>query len=108
MRYGRIKHAINAITPTLLGFELTPVGPIGPSLTLLALLNPASRTAQHVAPVLQWLRDSVGLGVKVLLNPQPDLEKPPLSSYYRYVLPDKDGESARVHTFCKSKLMRQG
>ena len=86
-RYSKVANAISVMKPTLLGFDLTSSGSAGASLHLLALLNPASRIAQRVAPMLQWLRQWLGVSMRVVLNPVPDLNKPPLSSYYRYVLP---------------------
>ena len=85
MRYGKVATALVARKPSLLGFELAGEGNTG--LQLLALLNPLSRTAQRMAPVLQWVQAWLGPGLKVVLNPVPDLDKPPLNSYYRFVLP---------------------
>ena len=84
-RYGRIAQILTIRKAGLVGFESITNTRSG--MQILALLDPLSRVAQRMAPVLKWLQQWLGPNIKVMLNPIPDLEKPPLSSYYRFVLP---------------------
>jgi len=54
-----------------------------------AILDPLSKEAQRVAPVLALLRDRLSeeVTIRVVLNPARDLQDLPLKSYYRYVVP---------------------
>jgi UDP-glucose:glycoprotein glucosyltransferase len=54
-----------------------------------AVLDPLSKEAQRIAPVLVLLRDALAphLGVRVILNPRQALDDLPLKSYYRYAAP---------------------
>ncbi|KAK9811403.1 hypothetical protein WJX72_003341 [[Myrmecia] bisecta] len=58
-----------------------------PGLEVWAVLNPLSKTAQAVAPILEFLRASIQPAIKVVLNPQRDMSDMPLKSFYRYALP---------------------
>ena len=65
-----------------------------------AVLDPLSKEAQRIAPVLVLLRDALAphLGVRVILNPRLALEDLPLKSYYRYAAPPMNLEAKpRVH-----------
>ena len=61
----------------------------GSAVEIEAILDPLSKEAQRVAPVLALLRDrlSEDLSIRVILNPRVDLTDLPLKSYYRYVVP---------------------
>ena len=54
-----------------------------------AILDPLSKEAQRVAPVLALLRERLGdeISIRVVLNPRINLSDLPLKSYYRYVTP---------------------
>ena len=54
-----------------------------------AVLDPLSKEAQRVAPVLALLRDRLPdeVTIRVVLNPRAALQDLPLKSYYRYALP---------------------
>ncbi|DBA75355.1 TPA: hypothetical protein ACH3X1_010624 [Trebouxia sp. C0004] len=52
------------------------------------VLNPLSKAAQRVAPILEWLRSSFHASIKVYLNPERELSDMPLKTFYRYVLPE--------------------
>lgn len=54
-----------------------------------AILDPLSKEAQRVAPVLALLRDRLpeAVTIRVVLNPMTNLQDLPLKSYYRYVAP---------------------
>ena len=58
-------------------------------ITLEAVLDPLSPEARRVTPVLKILRDALKpyISVRVILNPKLDLEKLPLTSFYRYASP---------------------
>lgn len=51
------------------------------------ILNPLSKPAQRLAPLLGFLRAALGAETQLLLNPQRDLEEMPLKTFYRYALP---------------------
>lgn len=84
MRSSRVAQVLALRVVGSLGFDLTAGGRTGMQLT--ALLDPLSRTAQKLVPVLAWLHTELALDLRVYLNPVADLAKPP-GSYYRYVLP---------------------
>ena len=65
-----------------------------------AVLDPLSKEAQRIAPVLVLLRDALAphLGLRVILNPTRELQDLPLKSYYRYASPPASLElKPRVH-----------
>ena len=55
-----------------------------------AIFDPLSEAAQRAAPVLLALRDVLGLKVRLVLAPDPELSEMPLQKYYRFAL-DVDG-----------------
>lgn len=63
----------------------------GAAVEIEAILDPLSKEAQRVAPVLALLRDrlSEDVCIRVILNPRVNLADLPLKSYYRYVAPPK-------------------
>ena len=65
----------------------------GPAPEATALLDPLSEAAQRAAPVLLALRDVLGLRVKLVLTPDPELREMPLQKYYRFAL-DADAVGA--------------
>ncbi|KAL3134029.1 hypothetical protein ABBQ32_008463 [Trebouxia sp. C0010 RCD-2024] len=71
------------------GHSRTGSGESAPaSLHAQVVLNPLSKAAQRVAPILEWLRASFHVSIKVYLNPELDLSDMPLKSFYQYVLPE--------------------
>lgn len=54
------------------------------------ILDPLSKEAQRIAPVLKVLKDSLGnhASLKVIMNPVEKLSDVPLSSYFRYCAQD--------------------
>ena len=54
------------------------------------ILDPLSKEAQRIAPVLKVLKDSLGThaSLKVIMNPVEKLSHVPLSSYFRYCAQD--------------------
>ena len=57
------------------------------------VLNPLSKDAQRLAPLLLLLRDTLGstLAVRLALNPGRDLADLPLKAYYRFACPQLTG-----------------
>ncbi len=51
-----------------------------------AIFDPLSEAAQRAAPVLLALRDVLGLKVRLVLAPDPELQEMPLQKYYRFAL----------------------
>ena len=49
-----------------------------------AIFDPLSEAAQSAAPVLLALRDVLGLKVRLVLAPDPELQEMPLQKYYRF------------------------
>ncbi|GAB4815180.1 hypothetical protein N2152v2_002226 [Parachlorella kessleri] len=93
-RSGRVAEAIagwktqpNAISPP---WEPPPGSWPGHTVSPLlvqAVVNPLSKTAQQLAPVLLFLREHLGAEVSLVLNPARDLTDMPLKTFYRYALP---------------------
>jgi UDP-glucose:glycoprotein glucosyltransferase len=59
-------------------------------LNIVAALDPLSRDAQRLAPVLLFLTKLFPLSVKLILYPPSSLGELPLKNFYRYVLPSSD------------------
>jgi hypothetical protein len=55
-------------------------------LQIVAVLDPLSTSAQRISPVLQMIRDKLGLPVVVMMVPTQDLAEFPLTSFYSFVL----------------------
>jgi len=68
----------------------------GTSIKIEAILDPLSKEAQRVAPVLALLRDRLSdeVTIEIVLNPVDNLSELPLTSYYRYVVPTMSAEEA--------------
>ena len=50
------------------------------------LVNPLSKDAQKMTPIIMYLREAFDVDLAVHVNPALDLTEMPLQSYYRYVL----------------------
>jgi len=61
-----------------------------PLVEIEVILDPLSKEAQRIAPVLKVLKDSLGerASLKVIMNPVEKLSNVPLSSYFRYCAQD--------------------
>ena len=61
-----------------------------PMVEIEVILDPLSKEAQRIAPVLKVLKDSLGnhASLKVIMNPVVKLSDVPLSSYFRYCAQD--------------------
>ena len=59
-----------------------------------AIFDPLSEAAQRAAPVLLALRDVLGLKVRLVLAPDPELSEMPLQKYYRFSTVWKSSSSA--------------
>ncbi|RCN41203.1 UDP-glucose:Glycoprotein Glucosyltransferase [Ancylostoma caninum] len=57
-----------------------------PVLDVVAVVDPLTRSAQKLAPILDVLRKTVNCDLKIVLNPKPKLSEMPLKRYYRYVV----------------------
>ncbi len=66
-----------APTPQLPGSEPHP------PLSMSVVLNPLSRAGQRLGALLPLLREALGAGVVLWLNPPRELTEMPLKSYYR-------------------------
>ncbi|XP_078402036.1 UDP-glucose:glycoprotein glucosyltransferase 2 isoform X2 [Cetorhinus maximus] len=53
---------------------------------VVAILDPVSREAQRIAPLLMVLHRVINMKLKVLMNCRPKLSEMPLKSFYRFVL----------------------
>lgn len=60
------------------------------ALKVVALLDPLSPSTQRVAPLLLFLRDTLGAEVSMVLNPQLEVEEQPLRSFFRFNLGHPD------------------
>ncbi|CAH1780753.1 unnamed protein product [Owenia fusiformis] len=57
-----------------------------PSYDLVAIIDPASRGAQKITPLLMVLQEVVNADIKVMFNCKDQLSEMPLKSFYRLVL----------------------
>lgn len=70
------------------------------ALSVRAILDPLSVSAQRAAPLLEALSSGFGACIQLSLNPVQKLDRLPLKTYYQYVLPVRptaDGASNDVH-----------
>lgn len=51
-------------------------------------LDPLCRAAQRISSLLRFMRDALGVSVKLIMNPVRELTGMPLKTFYRYALPD--------------------
>uniref|UniRef100_A0A0N4X7Z9 DAGKc domain-containing protein n=1 Tax=Haemonchus placei TaxID=6290 RepID=A0A0N4X7Z9_HAEPC len=56
-----------------------------PAVSITAVVDPLSRSAQKLSTILPVLRKSINCDVKIVLNPKSKLSEVPLKSFYRYV-----------------------
>lgn len=87
------------------------------SVKIMAVLDPASETAQKISPILEALSKVKGVCVQVLLHPAMSLSQLPVKRFYRYVLSahptfDEDGSlvpmSASFKSLPKDPLLTLG
>lgn len=80
----------NSNMPEFEDDDITIVGNYSKSLLKVkAILDPLSKAAQWVTPVLMALRDGFGAEVRIMLNPRKDLGKFPLTRFYRFAISPK-------------------
>ena len=60
------------------------------SLSMVVALNPLTKEAQQLAPVMLLLLEHFDVSIKLILYPPSSLSELPLKNYYRYVLPPKE------------------
>eukprot|EP00958_Prasinococcus_capsulatus_P005362 scaffold518_cov388-Prasinococcus_capsulatus_cf.AAC.62 len=70
------------------------------ALTIDAIVNPTSKSAQKLAPLLLFIKEKLKPNLKVILNPITHLDKLPLQNFYRYAVDgsldfNEDGSMAR-------------
>ncbi|XGW34013.1 hypothetical protein V3C99_018065 [Haemonchus contortus] len=56
-----------------------------PAVSVTAVVDPLSRSAQKLSTILPLLRKSINCDVNIVLNPKSKLSEVPLKSFYRYV-----------------------
>ncbi|CAJ0934962.1 unnamed protein product, partial [Mesorhabditis belari] len=59
--------------------------PTRATLDVFAVVDPLSREAQKLAPILHLLRKTVNCDIKIVMNPKAKLSELPLKRFYRYV-----------------------
>ena len=59
---------------------------VGAAMELVAILDPLSKQAQRLAPILLELQQALGLSVTIHLNPDLQISEFPLENFYRYVV----------------------
>lgn len=60
----------------------------GLPLQFMLFLDPLCRAAQRISSLLRFMRDALGVSVKLVMNPIRELTGMPLKTFYRYSLPD--------------------
>ncbi|CAH1245599.1 UGGT1 [Branchiostoma lanceolatum] len=63
-----------------------PGDPNEAAFDILAVVDPTTRDAQRLAPILMVLQQAVNANLKVFMNSREKLSEMPLKSFYRYVL----------------------
>ncbi|XP_064638451.1 UDP-glucose:glycoprotein glucosyltransferase 1-like isoform X2 [Lineus longissimus] len=58
----------------------------GPSFDIVAVVDPATREAQRMAPIILVLQEVVNANVKIYMNCREKLSEMPLKNFYRFVL----------------------
>ena len=76
---------------------------VGEAMELVVIVDPLSKQAQRLAPLLTELHSALGLSVTLHLNPELQISEFPLENFYRYVVSltpkfDKDGSSLSDQT----------
>ena len=69
-----------------------------------AIFDPLSEAAQRAAPVLLALRDVLGLKVRLVLAPDPELQEMPLPKYYRFA-PTSTAPRAKFASLPKHQVL---
>jgi len=59
------------------------------AIDVVAVVDPLSRTAQRLAPLLRLLRSALNCDLKIVMNPKAKLSELPLKRFYRFVLPSE-------------------
>ncbi|CAJ0583195.1 unnamed protein product, partial [Mesorhabditis spiculigera] len=59
--------------------------PLRATIDVVAVIDPLSREAQKLSPILQLLRKSINCDLKLIMNPKSKLSELPLKRFYRYV-----------------------
>ena len=70
-----------------------------------AIFDPLSEAAQRAAPVLLALRDVLGLKVRLVLAPDPELQEMPLQKYYRFALDVDSAPRAKFASLPKHQVL---
>ena len=70
-----------------------------------AIFDPLSEAAQRAAPVLLALRDVLGLKVRLVLAPDPELSEMPLQKYYRFALDVDSAPRAKFASLPKHQVL---
>lgn len=66
--------------------KLAPKNADLPHFEIVGVLDPASRSAQKLAPILILLRNTINCNMKVFLTPVPQHSDMPVKNFYRYVV----------------------
>ena len=109
---GKQRHNVRVAKSELSGLEIKPEVEAGsgdaedslPSLDVVVVLDPVSRAAQKLAPLLLTLRQVVPMHIKIYMNCKEKHSELPLKSFYRYTIDaeprfhDSDGAPAHLTT----------
>ncbi|VDD80862.1 unnamed protein product [Mesocestoides corti] len=76
--------SLKGIQTTYSAFKLAATN-VGLNYDIVAVVDPASRSAQRLSQILTVLRNAIPCRITVILNPSTDLSDLPLKSYYRFV-----------------------
>lgn len=63
-----------------------PANPLAPSFEMEIIMDPASREAQKLVPILITLKEVANINIKIFMNCKDKLSELPLTNFYRYVL----------------------
>ena len=84
------RHQVKVPSSALSGLEIPPDADEGgeslPSLDVVVILDPVSRAAQKLAPLLLALRRVVPMHIKIYMNCKEKHSEMPLKSFYRYTI----------------------
>ena len=91
---------MEALEYGLSGIKLTnPVPKDTITHKVLAVIDPLSKEAQHLVPVLRYIAAVTQAEVQIVLNPKEKVSEKPLNRFYRTVLPDVAGKKEPTATF---------
>ena len=89
MQQGK-RHQVRVASSALSGIEIKPEVTSAdeslPSLEVVVILDPVSRAAQKLAPLLLTLRQVVPMHIKIYMNCKEKHSELPLKSFYRYTI----------------------